>query len=155
MKGCGLFLRLELYQGDRRNARRAEVLCHSSPAPRQALARSQPSPPSQRQPEPFLCARYVADENGEFRPTEKITQCPGAKGSVPCRMRKDGFRGRKTGPRIPLRILRCRSHGRYLTVYPIGHVPYGRQPVVAVDLGGYPVEAKKKEGVARWRDSGF
>jgi len=37
----------------------------------------------------------------------------------------------------------------------MGHVPYGRQPVVDVDLGGYPVEGKKREGVARWRDSGF
>ncbi len=36
----------------------------------------------------------------------------------------------------------------------MGYVPYGRQAVVAVDLGGYPATTKK-EGVARWRDSGF
>jgi hypothetical protein len=51
--------------------------------------------------------------------------------------------------------MRCRSHGRHFTVYPLGYVPYGRQPVVAVDLGGYPVGGTEKEGVARWRDSGF
>jgi hypothetical protein len=108
-----------------------------------------------RQREPFLCAPYVADEKGKFHPAEKITQCPWARGSERCRLRKHDFRKRKTGPGIPLRILRCQSHGRHFTVYPIGHVPYGRQPVVAVDLGGYPVEAKEKEGVARWRDSRF
>lgn len=70
-------------------------------------------------------------------------------------MRKHGFRGRKTGPGIPIRTLRCKSHGQYFTVYPMGHVPYGRQPIVAVGLGGYPVDERKKEGVARWRDSGF
>ena len=153
MDGCGLFLRLELSNGDRRNARRAELLCHSSPVQRQTSALPQPA--SRRQPEPFLCAPYVADENGKFRPTEKITQCPWAKGSEPCRMRKHDFRGRKTGPCIPIRILRCKSHGQYFTVYPMGHVPYDRQPIVAVGLGGNPLDERKKEGVARWRDSGF
>jgi len=70
-------------------------------------------------------------------------------------MRKHDFRKRKTGPCIPLRILRCKSHGQYFTVYPMGHVPYDRQPIVAVDFGGNPLDERKKEGVARWRGSGF
>ena len=143
------------FHGLRRNARRAEVLCHSSPAPRQAIAPSQALRCSPRQREAFVCAPYVADESGKFRPTEKITQCPWAKGSEPCRIRKHDFRRRKTGPGIPIRILRCRSHGLYFTVYPMGHVPCGRQPIAAVDLRGYPVDDRNKEGVAQWRESGF
>ena len=155
MKGCGLFCVWNFPTVTDATPRRAELLCHSSPIQRQALAPSRTLPPSLRKPESFLCAPYVADENGKFQPTEKITQCPWAKGAEPCRMRKHSFRGRKTGPGIPIRILRCKSHGQYFTVYPMGHVPYGRQPIVAVGLGGYLVDERKKEGVARWRDSGF
>jgi hypothetical protein len=153
VKGCGLFFASGTFHGDRRNARRAEVLCHSSRVQSQISGLQQP--PSRRQRERFLCAPYVADESGKIRPAEKITQCPWAKGSEPCRMRKHDFRNRKTGPCIPIRILRCKSHGQYFTVYPMGHVPYERRPIAAVGLGGDAVEERKKEGVTRWRDSGF
>jgi len=155
VKGCGLFLRLELSTVTDATPG-GQMYCaivrqpHAKP-----IAPSQASPCSPRQREPFVCAPYVADENGKFRPAEKITQCPWAKGSEPCRIRKHDFRGRKTGPGIPIRILRCKSHGLYFTVYPMGHMPYGRQAIAAVDLRGYPVDERKKEGVARWRDSGF
>lgn len=128
---------------------RAMILCHKSPVRHQPLA-PLPSPH-----EPFLCAPYVADQTGRFRPAEKITQCPWAKGSERCRLKKHDFRNRKTGPCIPIRVLRCRSHGRYFTVYPMGHVPYGREPIMAVDPRGYPVDESKKQGVSRWRGSGF
>jgi hypothetical protein len=37
----------------------------------------------------------------------------------------------------------------------MGHMPYSRRSIAAVDLRGYPVEEKKKEGVAQWRESVF
>jgi len=36
-----------------------------------------------------------------------------------------------TGPGHALRKVRCRVHGQAFTLYPVGHVPYGREPVVS------------------------
>jgi hypothetical protein len=45
-------------------------------------------------------------------------------------------RARKTGPSIALVVARCLSHRRSFTLYPPGHVPYGRVAIVPVALGG-------------------
>ena len=45
-------------------------------------------------------------------------------------------RERKTGPRIPVTVLQCRTHGRAFTLYPLGHLPYGRLAVAPVGLDG-------------------
>jgi hypothetical protein len=45
-------------------------------------------------------------------------------------------RERKTGPRIPVTVLQCRTHGRAFTLYPLGHRPYGRLAVAPVGLDG-------------------
>lgn len=45
-------------------------------------------------------------------------------------------RDRKTGPRIPVTVLQCRTHRRAFTLYPLGHVPYGRLAVAPVELDG-------------------
>lgn len=45
-------------------------------------------------------------------------------------------RERKTGPRIPVTVLQCRTHGRAFTLYPLGHLPYGRLTVAPVGLDG-------------------
>ena len=47
-----------------------------------------------------------------------------------CQMGGAGWRDRVTGPQYPLRKVRCRTHGRSFTLYPVGHVPYGREPVI-------------------------
>lgn len=50
------------------------------------------------------------------------------------------WRKRKTGPRIPLAVVRCRTHGgSAFTLYPPGHFPYGRQPVLQVAPDDSPV----------------
>ena len=36
------------------------------------------------------------------------------------------LRERKTGPQIPVTVVQCRTHRRAFTIYPLGHVPYGR-----------------------------
>lgn len=82
---------------------------------------------------PFLCAVYVSEQDGALRPVAGIDQCPQAEGAGGCRLSVHGSRPRKTGPGHPLRILRCRTHGVYFTVYPHGHTPYGRQRLTPAD----------------------
>ena len=45
-------------------------------------------------------------------------------------------RARKSGPEHTIVVCRCRTHEVYFTVYPPGHVPYGRVAVVAADAEG-------------------
>lgn len=94
---------------------------------------------------PFLCAPYFAGEGERYEPSQTIDRCPWAGAGEPCQICKHGFRARKTGPQIPLRILLCKPHCRYFTVYPPGHVPYGRCGVAAVDLRGETIERSEME----------
>jgi hypothetical protein len=63
-----------------------------------------------------------------WMPDRCLLSLAGAGGE--CRIHAAGWRPRRTGPRYPLRIVRCRVHGQAFTLYPVGHVPYGREPVV-------------------------
>jgi len=53
-----------------------------------------------------------------------------------CDVRPHDWRDRCTGPCFPLRVVRCHVHGRSFTLYPPGHVPYGREPVAPVSPDG-------------------
>jgi hypothetical protein len=70
-------------------------------------------------------------------------------------------RDRKTGPRIPITVLQCRTHRRAFTLYPLGHIPYGRLAVAPVGLDGelvYSTEHKPQVGDERqldWCDTLF
>jgi len=117
---------------------------------------------SDRESEPaFICAPYVGEAQGCRRPTERITQCPWAKGSERCRLKKHDWRERKTGPCMALRVFYCRIHNRHFTVYPMGHVPYSRMRVLPVDAAGHPIESVEdrvignQEAAARWEGSWF
>ncbi len=83
----------------------------------------------------FVTTEYWFDEKG--RPTARMPEhCPmGADGSK-CRIRKHSTRDRKTGPEHPLVVVKCIGHGIYFTLYPPGHVPYGRKRVVPDDAHG-------------------
>ncbi len=48
-----------------------------------------------------------------------------------CRIGGGFWRERSTGPRHPLRVVRCRTHNVAFTLYPEGHLPYGRMPVLS------------------------
>ena len=102
---------------------------------------------------PFLCAPYVAGESGCPRPVKGIERCPLAAVGETCKLEKHSFRARKTGPPFALRILHCATHGRYFTVYPPGHVPYGRVAVAPVDERGQ-IAAPDPEA-ACWRSTLF
>lgn len=52
------------------------------------------------------------------------------------------FRERKTGPCIPLVIVQCLTHNISFTIYPPGHVPYGREPLVDIALDGFQIETE-------------
>ena len=47
-----------------------------------------------------------------------------------------GRRERKTGPRFALTVMRCATHGQSWTLYPPGHVPYGRVAVASLGPSG-------------------
>jgi len=58
--------------------------------------------------------------------------CPrGLSEQTPCDIKFHHNRERKTGPCFPLHIVRCAVHKKAFTLYPPGHVPYGRQALVA------------------------
>jgi len=52
------------------------------------------------------------------------------------------LRERKTGPCIPLVIVQCLTHNVSFTIYPPGHVPYGREPLVDIALDGFQIDAE-------------
>ena len=130
---------------NRRKPRRANVVCHESREGSQSEVRPAKA---------FLCVPYVADERGKFQPAGMVTECPVDSGKR-CRLRKHSWRRRKSGPCFPLRVLYCRRHGRYFTLYPIGHVPYSRQPLVPVDPSGHAISSAPNEVKSRWEGSWF
>lgn len=54
-------------------------------------------------------------------------------------------RERKTGPQIAVTVLQCRTHRRAFTLYPLGHVPYGRTAVAPVGLDGQVARSTEPE----------
>jgi hypothetical protein len=82
----------------------------------------------------FLCAPYVADEDGRLRPVGGVDRCPqAAAAEPPCRLSWHGRRLRKAGPAFPLGVGRCRTHGGYFTVYPPGFTPFARQRIAPAE----------------------
>jgi hypothetical protein len=57
-------------------------------------------------------------------------------GDEACVLTVHHLRERKTGPQIPIAVLQCQTHRRAFTVYPFGHIPYGRVAVAPVALDG-------------------
>jgi len=55
-----------------------------------------------------------------------------------CDVQPHDWRPRITGPCFPLRVVRCKTHLRSFTLYPAGHVPYGREAVAPVSPDGQP-----------------
>jgi hypothetical protein len=97
-----------------------------------------PQPPARRS---FINTPYRVCGEGRLEP-ELPTQCiAGATGTGEpgCVVVVDHRRGRKTGPKHPLVVAKCRKHGGAFTLYPPGFVPYGRSAIVAVDAQGEPI----------------
>jgi hypothetical protein len=96
-----------------------------------------------------VVVRYVADAQGGLVPAVPL-ECPSSSEDPrPCAVRLDHYRERKTGPCFPLAVARCRVHGQAFTLYPPGHVPYGRVAVGPVTADG---ELVRREGAERAPD---
>lgn len=97
---------------------------------------------------PFVVAEYVEQEpGGVWRPV-RVGECPFGEG---CRVRSHAKRERKTGPEIALAVCWCEVHERHFTVYPPGHVPYGRRRLAPLSVGGQAVGVESEE--SSWRGS--
>lgn len=63
-----------------------------------------------------------------------------------CRVIVHGWRRRKTGPCFPLCVVECVTHAVAFTLYPLGHVPYGRAAIAPVSSDGQAPVVKAAEG---------
>lgn len=75
----------------------------------------------------------------------------------PCKLKRHSYRPRVTGPGFPILVMECEAHGVFFTVYPLGHFPYGRKPLLAVAPDGKPLqdEPAKDNEDACWLDTQF
>jgi len=84
----------------------------------------------------FVVAPYFPDPQQRLRAKRPALGPCAGRGGEPCRLFLDHRRSRKTGPVFALEVLRCRSHGLAFTLYPPGHVPYGRVALAPVAPDG-------------------
>ena len=94
---------------------------------------------------PFVIAPNREDR-GDVRP-DRPKRCPWSQGGA-CRIRVQRWRLRKTGPGFPLCVVECVTHARIFTLYPPGHVPYGRVAMAPVASDGQRVRDDKCAGDA-------
>jgi hypothetical protein len=80
---------------------------------------------------------YVPGRGSTLVPAVMPPSCVHAsKGDPACVLVVHHLRERKAGPQTPVTVVQCRTHGRAFTLYPLGHVPYGRLAVAPVTLDG-------------------
>src|ERR1700681_2138751 len=88
----------------------------------------------------FTVTPYAADAEGVMV-ASMPSICPRHEaGDAPCCLWVDHHRDRKTGPLFALTVVHCGRHGRAFTLYPPGHVPYGRLAIAPVSSDGALVE---------------
>jgi hypothetical protein len=97
-------------------------------------------PEAPRSHRPFIVTAYVVDSDGELEP-QMPSSCPqGAQAGEGCQLSLHHWRRRKTGPRHPLAVIDCGTHGSpAFTLYPPGYGPYRRQPVERLSPDGRPI----------------
>jgi len=95
---------------------------------------------------------YVAGADGAVGPAAMPRSCVYAPAGERCVLVFHHQRERKTGPQIPVTVVQCRTHRRAFTLYPLGHVPYGRLAVAPVGLDGrviFSTESEARGGAAQ------
>ena len=93
----------------------------------------------------FVCSPYFPTEPGGGLICEIPDVCPfGIKlgEQHTCVVSFNYFRERKTGPCIPLVVVQCLTHHVSFTIYPPGHVPYGRDPLIDTALDGFQIDTE-------------
>jgi len=152
--GCGWAWRAEF--SDRRYTRAA----------RHCLQRRMPAdhPPGAQAagPRPFVTVAYVPGRAATLGPAVMPQSCVHAsQGDSACALVVHHVRARKTGPQVPVTVMQCRTHRRAFTLYPLGHVPYGRVAVAPVGLDGEVLFSTESEPLAdskrssAWRATQF
>lgn len=106
-----------------------------------------------------MVAPYAAGADGRMRPVVKVGGCPCGDDGSACHVVVNGYRPRKAGPRFPVQVLECTTHGGFFTAYPTGHVPYGRERLAPVDVSGAVLERDAGDCSSgcdpRWRGTLF
>lgn len=92
---------------------------------------------------PVVVGAYHGRGDGRLR-ADLPSSCPrqDTDGQA-CRVAVNHHRDRKTGPKHPVLVAECRTHDVAFTVYPPGHVPYGRVPVLHVAPDGKEIQREK------------
>jgi hypothetical protein len=97
----------------------------------------------------FMVTLYAADAAGVMVASMPSSCLRREAGDPPCCLWEDHRRERKTGPLFALTVARCGPHDRSFTLYPPGHVPYGRIAIAPVSVDGALVkEAPSEERTA-------
>ena len=84
----------------------------------------------------FVVAPYLPDSEGQLIAQRPHVGPCAEHDAQPCRLCLNHERARTTGPCFALTVLRCRTHKIAFTVYPPGHVPYGRVALAPVAPDG-------------------
>jgi hypothetical protein len=89
---------------------------------------------------------YVPGSGSTLVPAVMPLSCVHASKRDPaCVLLVHHLRERKAGPQIPLTVVQCRTHRRAFTLYPLGHIPYGRLAVAPVALDGQVLFSPESE----------
>lgn len=102
---------------------------------------------------PFIIADYRPDAAGLLVAVwPDVGPCHGRDG-LACHVCLNHWRPRSTGPCFPLAVMTCLGHGGAFTLYPPGHVPYGRRAVAAVTLTGAEPDSPQVQGAETLLDA--
>ena len=104
---------------------------------------------------PFVITVYLAGPDGQMRAQMPSEGACARRDERPCRVGVHHRRHRSTGPRFPLTVARCRTHQQAFTLYPPGHVPYGRVAVIARAPDGSPIQAARAAPLDAYRGTVF
>ena len=108
-----------------------------------------------RAPRPFVTTVYRADPDGVFVPEMPSAGVCAQRDDQLCRLGVDHRRERTTGPGFALTVAGCHTHRCRFTLYPPGHVPYGRQALAPCAPDGAPIQASEEEPLEVFRDTLF
>jgi hypothetical protein len=92
---------------------------------------------------------YVPGSGQTLVPAVMPPSCVHAsKGDPACVLVVHHLRERKAGPQVPVTVAQCRTHHRAFTLYPLGHVPYGRLAIAPVTVDGQVLCSTEREPAA-------